>query len=89
MIIGKFDPLKQQRFTVLDETGKIVNPSYEPKIDEATLLKMYRTMKLARIADIRALQYQRQGRMLTFAPVQGQEAAQIGTMAALHKDDWI
>jgi pyruvate dehydrogenase E1 component alpha subunit len=46
-------------------------------------------MKLARIADIRAMQYQRQGRMLTFAPVQGQEAAQIGTMAALDKNDWI
>jgi pyruvate dehydrogenase E1 component alpha subunit len=27
--------------------------------------------------------------MLTFAPVQGQEAAQIGTMAALDKNDWI
>jgi pyruvate dehydrogenase E1 component alpha subunit len=61
----------------------------EPKIDDKTLLKMYRTMKLARIADIRAMQYQRQGRMLTFAPVQGQEAAQIGTMAALDKNDWI
>jgi pyruvate dehydrogenase E1 component alpha subunit len=89
MIIGKFDPLKKQRFQVLDEKGKVVAPEYEPKINDATLNKMYRIMKLARIADIRALQYQRQGRMLTFAPVQGQEAAQIGTMAALDPQDWI
>jgi pyruvate dehydrogenase E1 component alpha subunit len=89
MILGKFDPQKKQRFAVLDEKGKVIAPEYEPKIDDKTLLKMYRTMKLARIADIRAMQYQRQGRMLTFAPVQGQEAAQIGTMAALDKNDWI
>jgi pyruvate dehydrogenase E1 component alpha subunit len=89
MIIGKFDPQKKQRFQILDEKGKVISPEYEPKIDDATLNKMYRIMKLARIADIRALQYQRQGRMLTFAPVQGQEAAQIGTMAALLPTDWI
>jgi pyruvate dehydrogenase E1 component alpha subunit len=89
MILGKFDPQKKQRFAVLDEKGKLIAPEYEPKIDDKILLRMYRTMKLARIADIRAMQYQRQGRMLTFAPVQGQEAAQIGTMAALDKNDWI
>ena len=60
MILGKFDPQKKQRFAILDEKGKLIAPEYEPKIDEKTLLKMYRTMKLARIADIRALQYQRQ-----------------------------
>ena len=88
-LIERFDPLKQQQFQVLDATGKVVSKDDVPKIDDQTLLEMYRTMQLARIADIKALQYQRQGRMLTFAPIQGQEAAQIGPMAALKKTDWL
>ena len=89
MIISKYDPLKLEQFQVLDSEGNIVNPKFEPKIDEKTLLHMYKTMSLARIADIKALQYQRQGRMLTYAPVQGQEAAQVGAMAALEPQDWL
>ncbi len=89
MISKNYDPLKKEMFQVLDKDGKVVNKDYEPKIDDETLLHMYRTMSLARVADIKALQYQRQGRMLTFAPVQGQEAAQIGPMAALEKQDWV
>ena len=89
MILDQFDPLKKEQFQVLDKNGKVVNKDLEPDIDNDTLLHMYKTMSLARVADIKALQYQRQGRMLTFAPVQGQEAAQIGPMAALDKKDWL
>lgn len=89
MVLGKFDPQKKERLAILDANGVVVRPDLEPKIDEKTLLYMYRTMSLARIADIKALQFQRQGRMLTFAPVQGQEAAQIGAMAALEPKDWL
>ncbi len=89
MILGKFDPLKMEQFQVLDKDGKVVNKEYEPDIDDDTLIHMYKVMSLARVADIKALQYQRQGRMLTFAPVQGQEAAQIGPMAACDKKDWL
>jgi pyruvate dehydrogenase E1 component subunit alpha len=60
----------------------------EPDIDKKTLLKMYKTMALGRIADTKALQYQRQGRMLTYAPNKGQEAAQVGAAAAMQEQDW-
>ena len=89
MIVNNYDPLKKEMFQILDKDGKIVNKDYVPKIDDDTLIHMYKTMALVRFADIKALQYQRQGRMLTFAPVQGQEAAQIGPMAALKKQDWL
>jgi pyruvate dehydrogenase E1 component alpha subunit len=89
MIFDQYDPLKKEQFQVLDKNGKVVNKDLEPDIDDETLLHMYKTMSLARVQDIKALQYQRQGRMLTFAPVQGQEAAQIGPMAALDKKDWL
>lgn len=89
MLFDHYDPLKKEMFGVLDKDGKITNKDFEPDIDDDTLVHMYKTMVLARIADVKALQYQRQGRMLTFAPVQGQEACQIGPMAASAKSDWL
>ncbi len=46
-------------------------------------------MLLARRFDERRLKLQRSGRIGTFAPVNGQEAAQVGTIAALRPDDWL
>lgn len=89
MLTKKFDPLKNKMFQILDQDGNIVDESLEPKLSDELLLNMYRVMSLGRIADIKAVQFQRQGRMLTYVPNRGQEAAQIGTMAALKKTDWL
>jgi pyruvate dehydrogenase E1 component alpha subunit len=75
MLFDDFNPLKGEMLKILDE--------------KATLLKMYKTMVLGRVADEKALQFQRQGRMLTYAPNIGQEAAQVGPMAALKDEDWL
>jgi len=89
MLFENFDPLKGEMLQILDPEGKVVNDKLEPKIAKDTLLKMYKTMVLGRIADEKALQFQRQGRMLTYAPNIGQEAAQVGPMAALEDQDWL
>lgn len=89
MLFDKFDPQKKVMFQILNEKNKIVNKEYEPHISNEELLKMYKVMHLSRVADIKALQFQRQGRMLTYAPNRGQEATQIGAMAALEKRDWL
>ncbi|MEC9485536.1 MAG: pyruvate dehydrogenase (acetyl-transferring) E1 component subunit alpha [Candidatus Izemoplasma sp.] len=89
MLTKKFDPLKKKIFQVLDHEGNITDEKLVPKIDDETLLKMYKTMLLGRIADTKALQYQRQGRMLTYAPIKGQEAAHTAPIAALDKKDWM
>lgn len=89
MLFQDFDPLKGQMLQILDENGKIVNEDLVPKIKKDTLLKMYRTMILGRITDEKAIQFQRQGRMLTYAPNQGQEAAQLGSIAAMDDNDWL
>lgn len=89
MLFKDFDPLKGQTLQILDENGQIVNEKLVPKIKKETLLKMYRTMILGRISDEKAIQFQRQGRMLTYAPNMGQEAAQLGSIAAMHDDDWL
>ncbi len=53
------------------------------------LQTMYRWMSFGRIFDTRLLNLQRQGRIITYAPVAGQEAAQIGSSLALQQEDWL
>ena len=47
------------------------------------------SMTLAREADQRMVKLQRQGRIGTFPPIKGQEAAQLGTIAHLRPTDWM
>jgi len=75
-------------FQILDENGT-PNEKLMPKLSKEEMLKMYELMVLARVFDETAYQLQREGRILTFAPLKGQEAAQIGTALALKKDDWM
>jgi pyruvate dehydrogenase E1 component alpha subunit len=65
MLFKDYDPQKGKKLEILDPKGKIINEKLEPKIEKETLLKMYKTMKLGRVADIKALQFQLQGRLLT------------------------
>jgi len=72
---------------VLDADGGVVGE--EPALDEATLLGIYRDMRLARRFDERAVSLQRQGRLGTYAPLEGQEAAQVGGTYPMADDDWL
>ncbi|MDR3630961.1 MAG: pyruvate dehydrogenase (acetyl-transferring) E1 component subunit alpha [Desulfocapsaceae bacterium] len=73
--------------SILDETGQL-DAGLEPDISGEMLLKLYRAMLLGRRFDERLLDLQRQGRIGTFPPVKGQEAAQIGAVSHLRSDDW-
>lgn len=77
-----------ERLSILDENGKL-DTKLEPDIDDATLLGMHRAMLFGRRFDERMLKLQRQGRIGTFAPIKGQEAAQIGTAFHLRPTDWL
>lgn len=50
---------------------------------------LYAEMVEARTYDHKCMAMQRQGRLATYAPFEGQEAAQIGAAAALRPDDWV
>lgn len=50
---------------------------------------LYVDMVEARVFDAKSIAMQRQGRLATYAPFRGQEAAQIGAAAALHDEDWV
>jgi pyruvate dehydrogenase E1 component alpha subunit len=73
-------------FTVLDEYGQ-VDTTLMPDLSEEQLRHFHRIMLLSRRCDERLLSLQRQGRIGTFAPIKGQEAAQIGAVAPLQQAD--
>lgn len=74
--------------SVLDEHGEL-DQELDPRIPDADLRELYRTMLFIRAYDDRRLTLQRQGRIGTFAPVKGQEAAQLGSAYALRTSDWV
>src|SRR5262245_10885981 len=76
-----------EHLSILDSDGNL-DAALEPDIPADLLQRMYRHMLLGRRVDERMLRLQRQGRIGTFAPIKGQEAAQIGTVAALTPMDW-
>jgi pyruvate dehydrogenase E1 component alpha subunit len=57
--------------------------------DQALLLRLYRGMVTIRIMDERLLTLQRQGRIGFYGEARGQEAAIIGTAAALEENDYV
>jgi pyruvate dehydrogenase E1 component alpha subunit len=75
------------RLRFLDEEGRLEDGAVPP-LDDARVRELYVHMVRARIFDDRMLKLQRQGRIGTFAPCFGQEACQVGAMAALTKEDW-
>ena len=77
-----------ERLTILDESGGL-DRDLEPELSKDLLRSLFRTMLLGRRFDERLLNLQRQGRIGTFPPTTGQEAAQLGAVAALEPDDWM
>jgi pyruvate dehydrogenase E1 component alpha subunit len=74
--------------SILDPDGKL-DSSLEPDIPPDLLKRLHRAMLLGRRLDERMVRLQRQGRVGTFAPIKGQEASQIGSVATLRQQDWM
>ncbi len=77
-----------ERLSILDKKGT-VDKKLDPDLPKELLLKLYRAMLLGRRFDERLLALQRQGRIGTFPPISGQEAAHLGAVAVLRSDDWM
>lgn len=71
----------------LPEVNQVNLPSFAR--DPAELLKMYKMMVLVRTFDTKAVNLQRTGKLGTYPPALGHEAAQVGAAAALHSEDVI
>jgi 2-oxoisovalerate dehydrogenase E1 component len=80
--MGRFETL-----SIIDPHGDLVaeDPGLDPELYQA----MYRNMVLSRALDRRMLALQRQGRLGTYAMLEGQEAVQIGSALALEPHDFV
>src|SRR6202521_1601212 len=74
--------------SILDSEGNL-DAALEPDLPEEDLKRLSRAMVLGRRLDERMVRLQRQGRIGTFAPIKGQEASQLGTVACLRPPDWM
>jgi 2-oxoisovalerate dehydrogenase E1 component alpha subunit len=76
---------------LLDTTGhRVEDPTYTPwisDIDDEALRGFYRDMALARRVDDEGTALQRQGELVLWVPLKGQEAAQVGAGRATLKQD--
>jgi 2-oxoisovalerate dehydrogenase E1 component len=78
---------KTSALRVIDRMGRLVGE--DPRLDPDLYQQMYRNMVLTRELDRRMLALQRQGRIGTYAMLEGQEAVQIGSAMALDPDDFV
>lgn len=81
-------PRKIESIKVLGPDGSL-DKSLEPKISKDDLLRLYRTILNSRMFDERCFMMQRQGRIGTYGPTKGQEAASLGFAYCIGKDDWL
>jgi pyruvate dehydrogenase E1 component subunit alpha len=77
-----------ESLSILDSEGNL-DAALEPDLPDADLKRLYHAMVLGRRLDERMVRLQRQGRIGTFAPIKGQEASQLGTVACLRPTDWM
>ncbi|MGC2485770.1 MAG: pyruvate dehydrogenase (acetyl-transferring) E1 component subunit alpha [Acidimicrobiales bacterium] len=73
---------------VTPEGERVSNPQYESTLSGEAIFNMYRDMVIIRRLDGESTSLQRQGQLALWAPIQGQEAAQIGAGRALQPNDF-
>lgn len=74
-------------FQLCSPDGSLRRDDLAFDLTEEFLARVYRLLLYNRKIDRRAINLQRQGRLGTYAPCQGQEACQIGLVEALEDDD--
>jgi pyruvate dehydrogenase E1 component alpha subunit len=75
-------------FSVLP-TGEADKRRVEIDVPEDDLLRIHKTMTLARALDERGMRYQRQGRLGFYLPHSGEEGLAVGSAYPLRQDDWL
>lgn len=80
-------PTTDKIYQIINAEGQVVDDV--PDLPSEKMLSLYRWMVFGRVFSDRMVALQRQGRMGTFAPANGQEAACVGRAAALQPGDWL
>ena len=88
-MFNEYEPKDNKMFQLMDNEGKIINPSEMPEIDDETIIKAYKNMLFSRTANSMLISYQRQGRMYTYPPNHGQEAISVSAGLLMRENDWL
>ncbi|KYD10469.1 MULTISPECIES: pyruvate dehydrogenase (acetyl-transferring) E1 component subunit alpha [Heyndrickxia] len=78
-----------QMIRYLDGNGNLLNFEISKALSLDFIKELYERLTLVRAFDRKAISLQRQGRLGTYAPFEGQEAAQVGSALALQPNDWL
>ncbi len=73
---------------IMDELGQMDNTLFPIGLKDDKIIEMYKSMSFARALDAKVLSMQRQGRAVTYAPLIGEEATQIGSAMAMRESDY-
>ncbi len=79
---------KLEYLSILDGKGKL-DEALDPHLDDETAIHLYRLMLTARRLDERCINMQRQGRIGTYGPCRGQEAAHCAATLCMEPEDWV
>lgn len=74
---------------IMDGKGRIVAEDSRQHISDEQAKTFYEQMLNIRLFDRKSVNMQRQGRIGTYVPFEGQEASQVGSAAALETGDWM
>ena len=74
MVFHKYNLLKDNMYQVMDKDGNPTLPDWDNKLSDPQAKAAYNKMLYVRQADLKAVSFQRQGRMYTYPPNLGQEA---------------
>ena len=69
--------------------GGVPDPANDPKMPDETAVSLFQHMLLTRLLDERLVTLQRQGRIGFHIGSMGEEAAILGSAAALREQDWL
>jgi len=76
-------------YRCMNQNGEFIDESQDPKLDAATIIKMYKDMTLLNTMDKVLYDSQRQGRISFYMTNYGEEGTHIGSAAALDNRDLV
>ena len=74
---------------ILKQDGSVYKNADLPELDQELATKIYKTLAFHRVLDERMTASQRQGRLSFYMTALGEEAASVGSAAALEPQDMI
>lgn len=76
-------------FQIVDKDGEVTSTDYQDLLTDEQAKKYYYHMIRIRTFDQKGIALQRQGRIGTYVPFEGQEASQVGSALALQDKDFL